>query len=948
MLVCLLMAGLLQFGVVAPSAVLANPDYATYYFNAYDSTTPTDWTNLPANMVDGDTGTYASTTTNLDVQLNNANTCPGTDLGTISVVELRTYGYMEADDTIELQPVFGGTVDGADYPWTPPVGEGSANWSPYFDITADGGAPGSWAWSDVQNLDVNVNYIKVGGASSTYISIVEIRVTYAPGAIEKSVSQGITIADGVTAALVAGRGVSQGITIADGVTTAIGQAKDVSQGITIADGVTAAVTRGRNVPQGITISDGVTATIARGRDVNQTISITATTSTETSFSRPVSQGITMSDGVTATFERARNVSQSLSIAATTSAEASFSRPVSQGITMSDEVTAAVGRAKDVSQTLSITATTSTEFSLGRPVSQGITIADGVTATVERVEDISQPLSLTATTSTEASFNRPVSQGITISDGVTATPAAYKPVTQGITISDGVTATVARGRNISQPLSLTATTSAEVSFVRSVSQSIAISDEEPEAPPTYISVTQGITISDGVTATVTTPTPPPPPPNGGGGAAPPPTIYAETNLFGTTTRISIGNDGKILETIETTSEDGMLTITIPRDTIALDEDGNPPSTLTSEVDVSPPSLPEGDIIIGPAYDFGPPGVTFDPPIPFTWSYDPDTFPEGVAEENLVLASYNEDAGEWLELPSTVDPVTHTITASVSHFTTFAIIARAPEVPPPAPAIFSLSNLSIQPAEVQPQEAVIITVSVANTGGMEGSYTAVLKIEGAKEAEKNVTVAAGDSQSVSFSVSREDAGSYSVVVDGLSGSFTIVALPAPPVAPALNWPLLGGIAAAVWGLLIFLGRHRISSLAYTAWPKLRAFVTLLGAAGLKTVLLTGRIISSLAYTAWPKLRALVALLGAAGLKTVLLTGRLISSLVSTALPKLRALVALLRAAGLKTTLLTGRLISSLVSTALPKLRAFVALLGAAGLRITLFVRRIISYIISRVKR
>ena len=100
------------------------------------------------------------------------------------------------------------------------------------------------------------------------------------------------------------------------------------------------------------------------------------------------------------------------------------------------------------------------------------------------------------------------------------------------------------------------------------------------------------------------------------------------------------------------------------------------------------------------------------------------------------------------------------------------------PAPAPAAFSLSNLTIQPAEVQPKETVTITVSVANTGGTKGSYTVVLKLNGEKEAEKSVTIAAGSSEIVTFSVTREEASSYSVTVDGLSASFTVVA-PAPTV-------------------------------------------------------------------------------------------------------------------------------------------------------------------------
>jgi len=293
--------------------------------------------------------------------------------------------------------------------------------------------------------------------------------------------------------------------------------------------------------------------------------------------------------------------------------------------------------------------------------------------------------------------------------------------------------------------------------------------------------------------------------------PAPRYYVETTLFGVEEEFRISDEGEILKTIEATSEDGMLTITIPEGTIALDEEGEPLDSLTVDIDPSPPDPPEDAYIIGLAYDFGPDGATFDPAITFTWSYDPADIPEGVAEEDLVIAYYDEVLGEWVELPCEVDRPP--LTASVSHFTIFAIIARVAP-PPPAPAAFTVSSLTIKPVEVQPEESVTITVSVANTGGMEGSYTVVLLIKGVKEAEKSVTVAAGESQLVSFIVAKEKAGSYSITVDGLSGSFMVAVpppVPPPPpppivppeVKPPINWPLIGGITAAVVvvALLIF---------------------------------------------------------------------------------------------------------------------------------------------------
>ena len=90
----------------------------------------------------------------------------------------------------------------------------------------------------------------------------------------------------------------------------------------------------------------------------------------------------------------------------------------------------------------------------------------------------------------------------------------------------------------------------------------------------------------------------------------------------------------------------------------------------------------------------------------------------------------------------------------------------------PAVFSLSNLTIEPAEVAPNETVTISVSVANTGGSQGSHDVVLYINGVEEETKSVTLSAGDSTNVTFSVTKGDTGTYSVTIEGLSGSFTVV--------------------------------------------------------------------------------------------------------------------------------------------------------------------------------
>jgi hypothetical protein len=137
------------------------------------------WATNPGYMVDGSTSNHAITTSNGDVELCNGNNCSGIDLGTISNVEIRCYGYYSGGqrDTI-LRPVFRGIIDGLDYHYHTPAGPGG-DWSEWFIITCDPFAPQSWGWSDVDNLDCDVEAEYTGGPPFTlYCSKVELRVTY--------------------------------------------------------------------------------------------------------------------------------------------------------------------------------------------------------------------------------------------------------------------------------------------------------------------------------------------------------------------------------------------------------------------------------------------------------------------------------------------------------------------------------------------------------------------------------------------------------------------------------------------------------------------------------------------------------------------------------------------------------------------------------------------------
>ena len=233
----------------------------------------------------------------------------------------------------------------------------------------------------------------------------------------------------------------------------------------------------------------------------------------------------------------------------------------------------------------------------------------------------------------------------------------------------------------------------------------------------------------------------------------------------------------MEALEATFEGGAAKIEVSQGTTALTPEGTPLEAIQVQPVEEPPA-PTGAHIIALAYDFGPDGVTFAPPVTITLEYDPALLPEGVAEEDLVIAYFNVETGEWVELDCVVDPATHTVTGQASHFTLFAILGKA------GAAAFSPSNLAITPAEAFTGEAVTISVDVQNTGEVEGSYTATLKVNGVAEETEEVTLAAGASITMSFAVSKDTPGSYEVEVDGLSVSFIVTTPPETLRPPAFT--------------------------------------------------------------------------------------------------------------------------------------------------------------------
>ena len=138
-------------------------------------------------------------------------------------------------------------------------------------------------------------------------------------------------------------------------------------------------------------------------------------------------------------------------------------------------------------------------------------------------------------------------------------------------------------------------------------------------------------------------------------------------------------------------------------------------------------------------------------------------------------------------------------------------------------FNVTNIKIEPKEVEPGKEVTISVIVTNTGALSGTYKVTnvnvtntgelpgthkmaLGIKDGIETilEKDVTLEGGKSETLEFKISPEVEGTYNVEVDGLKASFTVKN---PGIYPGYIAGVLIIISAAIVSLYALYRRGRL---------------------------------------------------------------------------------------------------------------------------------------------
>lgn len=82
----------------------------------------------------------------------------------------------------------------------------------------------------------------------------------------------------------------------------------------------------------------------------------------------------------------------------------------------------------------------------------------------------------------------------------------------------------------------------------------------------------------------------------------------------------------------------------------------------------------------------------------------------------------------------------------------------------PAGFEVVSLDILPNPAKVGEETAITLSIENVGETADTYTATLVVDGAVYETRDVTLAGGATEPVSFSLSKESPGSYNIEIGG----------------------------------------------------------------------------------------------------------------------------------------------------------------------------------------
>lgn len=173
--------------------------------------------------------------------------------------------------------------------------------------------------------------------------------------------------------------------------------------------------------------------------------------------------------------------------------------------------------------------------------------------------------------------------------------------------------------------------------------------------------------------------------------------------GRSAKVYTNPQGVVTQATRLQSSDGRAAISLPLGVVAKDAGGNPLEEISISVlpSESLPAVPSGAVFTfaGMAYDIGSDDATFSPPVTLTF-----TLPQAPGEPDYTVKSFDRKSGTWVNLPTTLDPVTGIVTVEVSHLCCFALFTQ-PQAVSPAPAATSIPLPPASQVKAQPPSSAV---------------------------------------------------------------------------------------------------------------------------------------------------------------------------------------------------------------------------------------------------
>ena len=175
----------------------------------------------------------------------------------------------------------------------------------------------------------------------------------------------------------------------------------------------------------------------------------------------------------------------------------------------------------------------------------------------------------------------------------------------------------------------------------------------------------------------------------------PVFELQVDLLGASHTLLLDNQGNLMNPAKLTSDDGMVIMSIDKNTRLLSNDGSPLSSIQLSIIQEPSFLIEDANLVSPVYYIALQEAAFDRPVKLTLSYNTESLSNGTREKDICIARYTENEGWKLSSYKLVDESQDIVSGHIYDSGIFAAIFPALEdkQPPPQPVVDSNVKLEI---------------------------------------------------------------------------------------------------------------------------------------------------------------------------------------------------------------------------------------------------------------